>query len=162
MTSSVSSYNLKSLDFSFKTSSGDEISLNIYDKKSLDYSKSSKRGFQTRELLLTRERGISLHYEGDGIDERDKKEIETALKKVNKIVDKFFLGENKDDDKLSFEISNLIKPLKGESLQKDEYLKSSLLDNFEKILKENEKEKERLENIFKNILKDFKPSKIYA
>ncbi len=161
MTSSISSYNLKSLDFSFKTSSGDEISLNIYDKKSLDYSKSSKRGLQTRELLLTRERGISLHYEGDGIDERDKKEIKEVMKKIKKVVDKFF-SSDKNDDNLSFKISDLIKPLKGESLQKDEYLKSSLLDNFEKILKENEKEKERLENIFKNILKDFKTSKIYA
>lgn len=50
-----------SLDFTIKTRSGDTISLNMYDNKSMEYSASRDGNTQTRELTLTHAYGYSLN-----------------------------------------------------------------------------------------------------
>ncbi len=163
MTSSLSAYRFQSVDFSFKTSSGDKISLNFYNKESLDYEKSSNGAFTKKELSLKKESGISISYEGNGIDEQDKKEIKEAMERLKKIVDKFFSKrEKKEDDLLKNRIDNLIKPLKSSKNEKSDFLKHSLLDTFDKIIEKHKEEEKRLQNIFKEILRDFKASTFYA
>jgi len=47
------SASLNSFDFSFKTSSGDEINLKMYDNKTVDYASAKTAGASASALTLT-------------------------------------------------------------------------------------------------------------
>lgn len=77
------------LDFSFKTSSGDNISLSMYDKKELSTSDTKDGNMSMKEFSLTHAYGYEFHYKGNGIDENDKKEIAKALETLRPKIDEF-------------------------------------------------------------------------
>ena len=170
MNSSLSSYSMRSLDFSFQTSSGDTISLNLYNKENLDYSKNSSSNGVSQELLLKRERGMTLHYEGNGLDEQDKKEITQALKEVEDLLSSFLspkqMQEEREQTKTTQKILDILSPLKDpKNEEKSNYLKSSLTDTFEDILKVNRQQENTfniLDNMFKSILEELEPFNYYA
>ena len=164
MTSSIGIMNAQSLDFSFQTSSGDKISLNLYNKESLEYTKSSNANSTTRELILKRERGLSFHYEGNGIDERDKKEIQEAMDKIKDVIDQFLSASPKEKKQkdINSKLTDILNPLKSDNVEKNEYTKSSLLETFSKLLKEYKEQEKELQKIFKNPLEEFEPFTFYA
>ncbi len=170
MNSSLSSYSMHSLDLSFQTSSGDMISLNLYDKESLDYKRRSSLDTASDELLLTRERGMALHYEGNGLDEQDKKEIAQALKEVEDLLSSFLspkqMREKREQSKTTQKILDILSPLKDRGKrEKTNYLKNSLTNTFDDILKANKQQDDTfkiLDDMFKTVLEDFEPFRYYA
>ncbi len=164
MNATVSSYSMSALDLSIRTSSGDEISLGLYSKESLSY----ESDFSSKELTLTKERGIRLHYEGNGLDERDKKEIAEALKQVQDILDQFLSPKEmqKSEEEVSRKILDVISPLKEpENEEKNSYLKNSLTDLFNEIFKNEQNGEDilkTLDNVFKSVLDEFDPFSFYA
>ncbi len=168
MNTSIASYNMSSFNFSFQTSSGDSISLDLYSRDSLEYSKTSSRGLTSKELTLTRERGMELHYEGNGLDEQDKKEIAKALKQVQDILNQFLSPKEvqQNSEKTSKKILDIVSPLKEpQNREKTDYLKGSLTDIFDEMFKSKQNDKEilqTLDDIFKNVLEEFDPFEFYA
>lgn len=81
------SYN--NLDFSFKTSSGDNISLSMYDNKEVSYESTQNANSSTQTYSLTHAYGYKFEYEGNGIDAKDKEEIAEAMKKLQPKIDDF-------------------------------------------------------------------------
>ena len=69
------SASLNSFDFSFKTSSGDEINLKMYDNKTVDYASAKIAGASASALTLTHEYGYSFSYKGDGLANSLRKEL---------------------------------------------------------------------------------------
>ncbi len=87
------SYN--SFDFNFKTSSGDKISLSMYDNKEMSMSHSQENNKTIDSFTLKHSFGYRFSYSGDGLDENDKKEIAKALEKVDPNIKTFM--ENVDE-----------------------------------------------------------------
>ncbi|WP_456452791.1 ATP/GTP-binding protein [Hydrogenimonas sp.] len=114
---SLSSLNAtaNSFGFTLQTSSGDTIELSMYDNKSVSFSEQSGEGTRTTTMSLRHEFGYRFHYEGNGIDAQDKKEIEDAMKLVKPMFQKFLESVKKSDEMPGFkELTNVAQLLKSE------------------------------------------------
>ena len=80
---------LNSFSFSLSTSSGDHISLSMYDNQEIDISASKDEDSKNFSMSLRHEMGYSFSYSGNGIDKQDLKEIEKAMKVIKPIFQKF-------------------------------------------------------------------------
>ena len=102
-----------SFSFSLQTSSGDNISLSIYDNQEVDLSASKDESSKSFSMSLRHEMGYSFSYSGNGIDANDLKEIKKAMKAIKPIFQKF-LKNIKDnnllhDDKEIINWTNIAK-----------------------------------------------------
>ena len=110
----MSAYSQHSLSIDIKTSSGDIIELDFNNEKSLDYS-SNKEG---QSFSFSSLESFSYHYEGDGIDAQDRKEIDAFLKIAQPNIDNFMAGLNEGSslsepiNKLTKNITALFAPIK--------------------------------------------------
>ena len=91
---SQASYN--NLDLSIKTSSGDTISLAMYDNKEMQYTDVKKNNARIQEFSLSHEYGYAFSYEGNGIDKQDQREIQEALKALQPAI-KDYMQNVKND-----------------------------------------------------------------
>ena len=80
---------LNSFSFSLQTSSGDNISLLMYDNQEVDLSASKDDTSKSFSMSLRHEMGYSFSYSGNGIDANDLKEIKKAIKIIKPIFQKF-------------------------------------------------------------------------
>ena len=80
---------LNSFSFSLQTSSGDQISLSMYDNQEVDVSASKDDTSKSFSMSLRHEIGYSFSYSGNGIDARDLEEIKKAIKIIKPIFQKF-------------------------------------------------------------------------
>ena len=101
--------------FSFQTSSGDKISLSMYDNQELSLNEKESKNSKTISMSLRHELGYKFSYEGNGISKQDQKEIEEAVKKIKPIYKKFI--NNIKDNNL---IPNDKEILKWTNLAKQE------------------------------------------
>ena len=93
-TYSYANSSLNSFDFKFKTSSGDEINLSVYNNKSLEYKKQSDKNTQTSELTLSHKYGYKFEFKSNGLSQQDKLEIAKALEDITPKIDEFINNEN--------------------------------------------------------------------
>ncbi|MBE3606392.1 ATP/GTP-binding protein [Campylobacter sp. RM13119] len=139
---SQGSYN--NFDFSFKTSSGDQINFSMYDNKSLEYSSQSSHNQSSRSLTLTHEYGYNFSYVGDGLDEQDLAELNEALKQIAPQVDEF-MKNVKDADKIAgtnqsiTELANSIKSKlpQAKNNNHQNMINDNVLKLFDKLLETN-------------------------
>ena len=113
----ISSLNTTSNHFGFtlQTSSGDTISLSMYDDKSVSLDASCGKCGRSISMSLRHEYGYSFHYEGNGIDAQDRKEIEEAMKIVKPIFKEFLKHVEKSDKIPGFrELTNIAQVLRDE------------------------------------------------
>ena len=104
-----------SFGFTLQTSSGDTISLSMYDDKRLSYEESCGKCGKSVSMSLRHEYGYSFRYEGDGIDVRDKKEIEEAMKIVRPLFQAFMENVEKSGEMPGFrELTNAAQTIRGE------------------------------------------------
>jgi len=134
---SLSSQNYNSFDFSMKTSSGDKIDLSMYNNKEVDISTAKDKGLQAMSLSIKEEYGYSFSYQGNGIDEQDKKEIKQALKKIEPLLNIFknssFKPSFEDKINLAFDINSLLPKPKDENHKN--FIKDSVVDKMDEMLK---------------------------
>lgn len=110
----LSAYSQHSLSIDIKTSSGDIIALDFNNEKSLDYNENKDQ----KSFSFSSMESFSFHYEGNGIDAQDKKEIDAFLKLAQPNIDNFVAGLNDGSslttpiNQLTQNISQLFKPLK--------------------------------------------------
>ncbi|MEO1923656.1 MAG: ATP/GTP-binding protein [Nautiliaceae bacterium] len=128
--------NAASFDFSFTTSSGDKIELNMFDSVEAQSSFKRGRGIISQELTLKHSYGYEFHYEGNGLDENDLKEIKEAFKKVKPLLEKF-LKQKDANEKV---ISNVAHALKSKlpEPKNEEYekaIKQEGVNTFDEVLK---------------------------
>ncbi|NPA28738.1 MAG: ATP/GTP-binding protein [Epsilonproteobacteria bacterium] len=107
---SISMLNVTSNQFGFtlQTSSGDTIELSMYDNKSISFEKEQNQTSRNTTMSLRHEYGYRFSYKGNGIDERDQKEIEEAMKRIRPMFQNFLENVKKSDEIPGFqEITNL-------------------------------------------------------
>jgi len=133
----VSSQNLNSFDFSMKTSSGDKIDLSMYSNEEVDLSMSKDSGLQAMSISIKEEYGYNFSYEGNGIDEQDKKEIQQALKKIEPLLGIFknsnFEASHEDKTNLAFDINSFLPKAKDDNHKN--FIKDSVIDKMDEMLK---------------------------
>ena len=165
---SQASYNNLTVDL--QTSSGDKISLSMYDNKEMLYTDTKDGSTRTREFSLSHSYGYAFEYEGNGIDAQDAKEINNLLKELEPTISSYM--ENVKDSGIPkpSDIMNKAFEIKQRlSFPKDENHKgmmlSKLLDKFDKSLEPynpNEDVLKASKSLFDNILKQFQEFGIYA
>lgn len=140
MTSSSLGYaSSANLGFSFQTSSGDKIDLELYSKKQLAYSKEESNGQSSEAVSFASQEGYRFKFETNGLTEQDKAEIAEAMKKIEPSIQKF-MSENETDSFLREPLDVIAANIKNELPKpKDENgknaLSASVVDLFDNSLK---------------------------
>lgn len=158
---STSQYSYNDFNFSMKTSSGDTIDLKMYDERLAEFSHQKNDTTETTTLSLSHAYGYSFHYEGNGIDAQDKKEIEEAMKLIQPMMEDYLKNvaenepKNSDVINSAFDINRYLPKAKDNNTQNylnDETLKTidSALQNVEK---HNEKILKEAKKLFDALLK---------
>lgn len=165
----ASTYNYNSFGFSLQTSSGDTINLSLYNERSAEFSQSTDGNERTTTLSLSNAYGYSFSYEGNGIDAKDKKEIDEAMKVIEPMMDEYLKSveqANSSTAKLTntaYDINALLP--KSENLDTQNYANDSLLKSLDKILEktqnQNEKMLQEAQKLFDTILKQQKGFELY-
>ncbi len=142
------------------------------DNKELDFNEQRGKNWQKDTLSLKHEIGYNFHYDGNGIDAKDKKEIEDAMKLIRPIYQKFLENIKKDDKILEdrYGIANSAQLIKSKLPKLDTkdsklLLKDKTLELFDKIAKEFKKGQEIIENtkkLFDKIFKNFDGFDVFA
>jgi hypothetical protein len=169
----VSSINVSnnSFAFSFHTSSGDEISLSMYDNKDIEIGASSSESGDARTMSLRHEMGYSFHYEGNGIDANDKKEIEKAMKTLRPIYQKFLKGIEKSEKMPGYkELVNLSHAMRHalpepktpdmHAMMKEKTV--DMMDDTLKLFDRNDKLLEATKKLFDRLFHNSKGFDLYA
>jgi len=113
-TNALNAYSQHSLAIDIKTSSGDTIELDFNNEKSLDYRSNDKE----KSFSFSSLESFSYHYEGDGIDAQDRKEIDAFLKIAQPQIDEFMAGLNEGSslkepiNKITNNITSIFGPIK--------------------------------------------------
>jgi hypothetical protein len=132
--------NYNQFGFELTTSSGDKIALSMYDNQTIETELQSGKGGKKIAMSLRHEYGYSFRYEGNGIDAKDQKEIEEAMKLIRPMFQKYLESVQKSDEMPGLdEVTNITQLLKGELPQpKDEntqnYLKDRTVSEMDDIL----------------------------
>lgn len=158
------------LDFTIKTTSGDKISLNMYDKKSVKYQEYQENGSSTKEWTLSHAYGYRFSYEGNGIDANDKREISEALKALQPQIDAYLTNVQDSEIPSSREVlNNAFSMRQSLPTPRDENHKnaiaSNLLELFDKslsMLKPNQMTLESAKTLFEKILEQLDSFSLYA
>jgi hypothetical protein len=150
--------NSASFDFSFTTSSGDKIDLKMFDSIEANRNFKKGNGYISEEFTLKHEYGYEFHYQGNGLDKNDIKEIKEAFKKVKPLLEEF-LKQKDTNEKVITNVAHSIKsmlpaPKNNNHLNaiKDEGVKTfdDILKQIKASLKELKKAKELFDKLFDN------------
>ncbi len=168
-TISASDYNYNSFNFSMTTSSGDRISLDLYDEKSSSFLYNSNGKSKTTNITLSHSSRYSFHYIGNGIDENDKKEIDKALEVIRPMLEKYFDNINKgiqkttkaDTVNAAFEINSKLPQIKNEDTK--HYISNKTLKMMDNILAkpQNKNNLKDAQKLFNELLQQMNGFKLY-
>ena len=157
---SIDKYELNSanFEFSFTTSDGDKIDLKMFDKVEAASGFKKGDGYVSQELTLKHEYGYEFHYEGNGLSEQDKKEIEEAFKKIKPLFEKFMEQKNANE-KVMTNTAQMLKSMlpKPKDENHADAIKQEGVKTFDEVLKqikasleEVKKAKELFDKLFDN------------
>ncbi len=162
---------MNSFSFDFTTSSGDRIELSMYDNRSFSYEHSRSGGRESVSMSLKHEFGYSFSYRGDGIDARDQKEIEEAMKAIEPIFETFAKNVKKSGESAGArELANISQAMrdmmpKPKSEDGLALLKNSTVDTMDSVLSLFERDENLLEsakNLFERLFERLEGLQIYA
>lgn len=167
----ANNYSYNSLDFSLKTSSGDVIDLSMYDERSTELSQEKSGNTLSTTLSLSHAYGYSFHYEGNGIDANDQKEIDAAMKEIQPMMDEYLKNVQESSitpshaktTNTAYDIN--AKLPKTDDLNTQNYMNDSILKSFDKLLEKADKQNNKLlqeaQKLFDSILKQQKEFELY-
>lgn len=161
---------LNNLDFSFKTSSGDEINLSMYDNKSLSYKNTTTKNFNSTELTLSHQYGYNFEFKSNGITAQDMKEIKKAIEELTPKIDDFMKNVQKNEPFSDQTITNLANSIKKElpdyqNENEKNLISNNLLDLFDNLLEKNKADMNLLQTskkLFDEIQKQLDSFSLYA
>ncbi|MGE4398880.1 MAG: hypothetical protein AB7D29_05080 [Campylobacterales bacterium] len=137
------------LAFSFQTSSGDKIDLQLYSQKQLGYEQ-NKDG---ESLMFASKEGYKFRFETNGLSEQDKAEIADAMKKIEPMINKFIDDSGSNSflkeplDMVAANINATLPKPKDDNAKNA--LSASTVGLFDNLLKKAEKPKDLFEDMQK-------------
>ncbi|MBP1679926.1 MAG: hypothetical protein H6Q35_265 [Proteobacteria bacterium] len=167
----ANNYSYNSLGFSLQTSSGDVIDLSMYDERYAEISQENNGTTQTTTMTLSHAYGYNFHYEGDGIDANDQKEIDAAMKLIQPMMDEYLKNvEESGSSATQAKTTNTAYDINAklptiEDLNTQNYANNSILKSLDKILEKAENQNEKMlkeaQKLFDSILKQQKGFELY-
>ncbi len=160
-----------SFSFDLTTSSGDRISLSLYDNRSFSMQAEEGRNTSSFSMSLKYEYGYSFSYSGNGIDERDSAEIEKAMKLIKPMFERFLQSvQNSEEMPGMKEITNVAQLFKSKMPEPKNddmlnMLKSRTVDTMDEILSAFENRSALIESskkLFDRLFDNMKKFEIYA
>ena len=164
----ASSYSYNDFNFSMQTSSGDKIDLKLYDEKSSALSFEQTKDTTTTILSLSHSYGYNFSYEGNGIDENDKKEIAKAMEIIKPMLEEYFDNikeptSNAVVTNKAFDINYYLPTPKDNNTKN--YLGDKTLQTIDKILEkaqnQNDKILKEAQKLFDALLKQQERFELY-
>lgn len=172
MSSSIaaSNYSLNTFDFSMQTSSGDTLSLSMYDERSSSISYNKTDTTTSATLNLHHAYGYEFHFDSDGLDETDKQEIAQAMEDIQPLIEKYFesVQESSSDENASatntaYDINSLLPQTNDENTQN--YLNNQTMNAIDKILRKAQNQNEQMlksaQKLFDSLLKQNDSFELY-
>ena len=166
---SASNYSYNDFNFSMKTSSGDTIDLKMYDEHAAEFSHQKNDTTETTTLSLSHSYGYNFRYEGNGIDEQDKKEIAEAMKLIQPVMEDYLKNVAKNEPKNSdiinsaFDINSYLPKPKDNNTKN--YLNDETLKTIDKVLEKVENQNEKIlkeaQKLFDALLKQSERFELY-
>lgn len=147
---SLDAYRSHELSMQMKTSSGDTLSLNFENTKSLSLSEKSSQNSKESSFSFSSMQAFSFELNTNGITEQDQKEIDAFMKKAQPDIDKFMkeLSDGEQKSPVNKVASDVIKAL-GDLKNSDENVKNNtkkgLVDLFDNALKQTTPQKNELD-----------------
>ncbi len=147
---SLDAYRSHELTIQMKTSSGDTLSLNFENTKSLSLSEKSSKNSNESSFSFSSMQAFSFELNTNGISEQDQKEIDTFMKKAQPYIDKFMkeLSDGEQKSPVNKVASDVIKAL-GDLKYSDEDVKNKtkkgLVDLLDNALKQETPQKNELD-----------------
>ena len=162
----VSSFNTSSFHFSFTTSSGDKIDLDMFDSVDIENSYKKTKNGDLEQISLRHQFGYEFHYKGNGLSEQDKKEIKEAFKKIKPLFEKF-LNQKKQNDKIMTNAAHYIKSMLPDVKNENQlnFMKNEGVKSFDDVLKEMKAgfdELKKAKELFDKIFDGSKKLEIFA
>lgn len=147
---SLDAYRSHELSMQMKTSSGDTLSLNFENTKSLSLSEKSSQNTQESSFSFSSMQAFSFELNTNGISEQDQKEIDTFMKKAQPYIDKFMKelsdGEQKSPvNKIASDVIQALGDLKNSDENVKNNTKKGLVDLFDNALKQTTPQKNELD-----------------
>ena len=147
--SSANNLNYNSFGFSLQTSSGDTIDLSMYDSRSASISQEQSGNTQSTTLSLSHAYGYSFHFDGNGIDENDQKEIDAAMKLIQPQMDEYFKNVQNSAKSVNlasltntaYDINQTLPSAKNQNTQN--YMNNSLLKMIDQWMQKTEHQNEK-------------------
>ncbi len=168
----TSNYSYNHFDFSMQTSSGDKIDLKLYDEKSSEILYKQDGNKTEMMLSLSHSYGYSFHYEGNGIDAQDQKEIDEAMKTIKPMLEKYMENvKNSEEDFSMAEITNQAFDInqylpKIDDLNTKNLLSDKTLKTIDSILQraqnQNQKMLEHAQKLFDSLLNQMDRFELYV
>jgi len=156
--SAISAYKSHDLNIKMKTSSGDVIKLDFSNEESLSYASAKDGKNSAQSMKFSSMQSFSFSYEGDGIDEQDKAEIEAFMKVAQPYIDNFL--EELDDgsnttpvNKIAKDISSAFSSIGAKDDNTKNYAKSSIVDMFDKSLQQTKNTAKEFDKLFEEAQK---------
>jgi len=157
---SVNKYGLNSADFEFNftTSDGDIINLKMRDILEVKSDLKKTKHSMSEELTLKHQFSYEFHYEGNGLSQKDLKEIKDAFKKIKPLLEKFLKTKKSNDrviKNVAHHLKSFLPPVKNENhlnAIKNEGVKTfdDVLKNLKVSFDELKKAKELFDRLFDN------------
>jgi hypothetical protein len=159
----LETYKAHDLNIYMRTSSGDEISLDLsnHTSSSLLYNKDAKNS--STQMSYSSMQSFSFSVDSNGIDAQDKKEIEEFMKVAKPYIDNFLQELSEDAPKspineLAHKVASIFNPEKERDENSSNNIKNNIVKMFEDSMKrleipERSDKESMLEKIFKDTQK---------
>ena len=139
-TNSYDAYRAHDLSIAMKTSSGDEITLDFSNKQSTSLSQTKNEKGTNSSLSFSSMQSFQFSMNTNGIDAKDKKEIDAFMKEAQPYIDSF-LAEFEHDapgtpvTQMAKQITDIFSPMKTKNEDTKNLVKTNLVDMFDKGFK---------------------------
>lgn len=139
--SSLDAYRSHELSISMKTSSGDTLSLNFENERSLSMSTKTTSNSKEETFSFSSMQAFSFSVDSNGISEQDQKEINAFMKEAQPYIDKFMKeladqNQTSPINKVASDVTKLIGNLKNSDENIKNHAKKGIVDLFDNSLKE--------------------------
>lgn len=134
--SAINAYKSHDLNISMRTSSGDNISLDFSNQKSLEASSQEGKNGNSSSLSFSSMQSFQFSIETNGIDDQDKKEIAAFMKIAQPYIDNF-LSELANDapsspvTKIANDIVNTFSSMQEKDTNTKNFVKSNMVEMFD-------------------------------
>jgi len=152
----LNSYRSHDLNIMMKTSSGDVIEMDFSNKKTASLKHKQDDNSSSSSMKFSSMESFSFSIDSNGIDERDKKEIQEFIKIAQPFIDSF-LEELQTDNpkspvaKIAKDVASVFDPQRQRDQNNKNFVKNNIVDMFDDSFSKNKLPQDKQKDIFQQM-----------